>query len=263
MQDGDNSTNGTNATVDGNATTADADANATKKDDENTTTTEDETPKKVVEKKDDDEADEKTKVDEGTESDEKTDKTEDEKKDDDEDEETTESSDSKDTGDANATAGDVNDTDTDTNTTGEEAKEPEKVKMIKIIERVPFSVVYRDIPGASDDFITDAQSRIQTLLDAETERTAREAAYNTIEGGIYTARDQLSQVDFEAVSTEEQREAMSKNLTELGDWLEEAGWEVRQSIRTERALLLFHALALSPHTYPRCGMTRSGSYHPA
>lgn len=63
-------------------------------------------------------------------------------------------------------------------------------------------------------------------MDAEIERNAREGAYNTLEGGIYGARDELTQETFEAVSTEEQREAMNANLTALGEWLEEDGWQV-------------------------------------
>jgi len=217
--DDDNATaaNATNTTVNSNSTVG---ANATEAD----TKAEEEAPKKeekTEEKKEEKSKEKKEeklkekKEEKSKEEEEKTEEKEEVKK-----ENTTTVNASSAESASNGTVEDV-----DGNATAANETDAKKPKMIKIVEKVSSASEYRDIPDASDEFLEEVQGRIKELVDLETERVARAAAYNTLESGIYTARDQLFNPAFEAVSTEEQRENMTTNITVIGEWLDEDGWQ--------------------------------------
>lgn len=129
---------------------------------------------------------------------------------------------------ANATDADANATDVngtavpkanatiETNTT---------LKKIVIKEPLVATSTPSDIPDFDGEAFVAAQARIQALVDKETERKNREAALNTLEGMIYKNKDFLYNEETEAVTNETQREDMNANLTAIGEWLDEDGWE--------------------------------------
>eukprot|EP00448_Togula_jolla_P023945 CAMPEP_0170592806 /NCGR_PEP_ID=MMETSP0224-20130122/13116_1 /TAXON_ID=285029 /ORGANISM="Togula jolla, Strain CCCM 725" /LENGTH=918 /DNA_ID=CAMNT_0010916727 /DNA_START=198 /DNA_END=2954 /DNA_ORIENTATION=+ len=83
-------------------------------------------------------------------------------------------------------------------------------------------VDYRPVP-LSRDTIAVLRAKMEDKDQKEQEAKAADALKNELEAVIYGSRDKLENSDIIKVSTEEQREAVTKLLTEYEDWMYETG----------------------------------------
>jgi len=93
-------------------------------------------------------------------------------------------------------------------------KKHEKKLTVKRTDMLP-------LPMAADD-VTDARRRFEDMAKYEAEVTAMNAVKNELEAAIYGTRDKLERDDIIKVSTEEQREEVTKLCSEYEDWMYES-----------------------------------------
>lgn len=131
--------------------------------------------------------------------------------------------------DTNAT--DVNATDanaTSTNSTKAKPKAPKPPpapKPTTLREAITFSAEEKDMITAPDATVEAAYARVQRLVDIETEKRAKDSAYNELEGFIFRAKEFLESEDCIKIAKDEEREVVAANCTATADWLDEDGWE--------------------------------------
>jgi len=131
--------------------------------------------------------------------------------------------------DANAT--DVNATDansTSTNSTKAKPKAPKPPpppKPTTLREAITFSAEEKDMMTAPDATVEAAYARVQRLVDIETEKKAKDSAYNELEGFIFRAKEFLESENCIKIAKDEERETVAANCTATADWLDEDGWD--------------------------------------
>eukprot|EP00405_Crypthecodinium_cohnii_P018204 CAMPEP_0206462268 /NCGR_PEP_ID=MMETSP0324_2-20121206/25886_1 /ASSEMBLY_ACC=CAM_ASM_000836 /TAXON_ID=2866 /ORGANISM="Crypthecodinium cohnii, Strain Seligo" /LENGTH=901 /DNA_ID=CAMNT_0053934409 /DNA_START=315 /DNA_END=3020 /DNA_ORIENTATION=- len=113
-----------------------------------------------------------------------------------------------------------------TTNASEGSEEPEVIqKLKKKKHEKKLKVVRKDFMPRplSDAQIADLKQKLQKVAAHEQEVQAAAGIKNELEAAIYGARDKMDHDDFIQVSTEEQREELSKLASELEDWMFEPG----------------------------------------
>ena len=67
--------------------------------------------------------------------------------------------------------------------------------------------------------------------ERDEEKLKREKAVNTLESFVYETQDKIESELLQSVSTEEEREKISKELSETSDWLYEDGMDATRKVR--------------------------------
>lgn len=121
-------------------------------------------------------------------------------------------------------------------------------KPTKKVHRFPLTITLDKealaIKPLEGDTLLDAKARLQQLDAIDDERKQREEAKNGLESFAYTTRDKFEEYEeqIEAVTTSEQREAVSEKLSETTEWLydegEDATFDEYQARRTQLELLI-------------------------
>eukprot|EP00438_Fugacium_kawagutii_P030015 Skav230451 [mRNA] locus=scaffold2124:55467:58256:+ [translate_table: standard] len=75
----------------------------------------------------------------------------------------------------------------------------------------------------TDEKIEELQKRLKALKEQEEEAAAEAGLRNELEAYIYGSRDKMERDDIVQVSTEQQREEITKLCTEFEEWVHEAG----------------------------------------
>ncbi|CAL1135260.1 unnamed protein product [Cladocopium goreaui] len=85
----------------------------------------------------------------------------------------------------------------------------------------------------TDEKIEELQKRLKALKEHEEEAAAMAGLRNELEAYIYGSRDKMERDDIVKVSTEQQREGVSKLCTEYEDWIHEAGHHPKSEFETK------------------------------
>nr|XP_045598066.1 hypoxia up-regulated protein 1-like isoform X2 [Procambarus clarkii] len=118
---------------------------------------------------------------------------------------------------------------------GEKKKEKElKPKQVTVKEQLNFTVTYLDIPSLSPERLRESKKKLEDINSAEKARHEKEAARNNLESYILDAQDKLWQAEYEAASTDEQREAIRQMCSMLDEWIYDKGFDQEASVYKEK-----------------------------
>jgi len=101
-----------------------------------------------------------------------------------------------------------------------------KPTTLSIKEEVNFSRVSLDFLQPSEKSVADSKKKLEFIKEKEREIRNKAIAVNFLETFVFDTKDQLTQEEFIACSTDSEREAISAKLNEATEWMDEAGFEV-------------------------------------
>uniref|UniRef100_A0A8C3V4Y3 Hypoxia up-regulated protein 1 n=1 Tax=Catharus ustulatus TaxID=91951 RepID=A0A8C3V4Y3_CATUS len=110
---------------------------------------------------------------------------------------------------------------TATKTEEEKIKAPKKQKLV---HEITMELDVNDVPDLEEDELKNSMKRLQDLTIRDLEKQEREKSANSLESFIFETQDKLYQEEYQFVSTEEQREEISRKLSEASSWMEEEGY---------------------------------------
>lgn len=106
----------------------------------------------------------------------------------------------------------------------EKAKEPKKPKVETVKVDLTSEDSRNDIQPLFGDTFETSKKKLEALLQADLERVARETAFNELQSYAFDLSMNLDEEDFQAASTEEERESLGGEAAKASEWLdEEAG----------------------------------------
>jgi len=103
----------------------------------------------------------------------------------------------------------------------EKKKEPKKPKVETIREELQMSEERVDVTPLTGSGLEASMAKLEVLNAADRERVARETALNELQSFVFDLNDKLYQEEYEAASTEEEREKMRTECSAVSDWLDE------------------------------------------
>ncbi|XP_067826945.1 hypoxia up-regulated protein 1 [Heptranchias perlo] len=106
----------------------------------------------------------------------------------------------------------------------EEVKRPKGPKRVKISEEVIVELEIKDLPDLSQEEMSQSQKKLQDLTDRDLQKHEHEKMANSLEAFIFETRDKLYQDEYQAVSTQGDRDEISAKLSEVSNWLDEDGY---------------------------------------
>uniref|UniRef100_A0ABM5EQR3 Hypoxia up-regulated protein 1 n=1 Tax=Pogona vitticeps TaxID=103695 RepID=A0ABM5EQR3_9SAUR len=108
-----------------------------------------------------------------------------------------------------------------------EAEEELKLKppkKQKVVEEIAVELDVNDVPDLLPEELQDSVKKLQELTERDLEKQEREKSANSLEAFVFETQDKLYQEEYQFVSTEEEREDISKKLSEVSAWIEEEGY---------------------------------------
>uniref|UniRef100_A0A8D0EHC7 Hypoxia up-regulated protein 1 n=1 Tax=Strix occidentalis caurina TaxID=311401 RepID=A0A8D0EHC7_STROC len=106
----------------------------------------------------------------------------------------------------------------------EEEKKIKAPKKQKLVHEITMEVDVNDVPDLLEDELKSSVKKLQDLTVRDLEKQEREKSANSLESFIFETQDKLYQEEYQFVSTEEQREEISRKLSEASSWMEEEGY---------------------------------------
>ncbi|MCJ8742533.1 hypothetical protein PDJAM_G00083110 [Pangasius djambal] len=110
----------------------------------------------------------------------------------------------------------------------EEENEAEKKsklqKKSKISVDIAVELEVNDVLNPSPEDIDISKKKLQDLTDRDLEKQEREKSLNSLEAFVFETQDKLYQDEYQAVVTEEEKEAISNKLSEASAWLDDEGY---------------------------------------
>ncbi|NWR67363.1 HYOU1 protein, partial [Bucorvus abyssinicus] len=106
----------------------------------------------------------------------------------------------------------------------EEEKKIKVPKKQKLVHEITMEVDVNDVPDPLEDELKSSMKKLQDLTVRDLEKQEREKSANSLESFIFETQDKLYQEEYQFVSTEEQREEISRKLSEASSWMEEEGY---------------------------------------
>uniref|UniRef100_A0A8B9CB74 Hypoxia up-regulated protein 1 n=1 Tax=Anser brachyrhynchus TaxID=132585 RepID=A0A8B9CB74_9AVES len=111
-----------------------------------------------------------------------------------------------------------------TATKTEEEKKIKAPKKQKLVHEITMELDVNDVPDLLEDELKSSMKKLQDLTVRDLEKQEREKSANSLESFIFETQDKLYQEEYQFVSTEEEREEISKKLSEASNWMEEEGY---------------------------------------
>ncbi|XP_035411545.1 LOW QUALITY PROTEIN: hypoxia up-regulated protein 1 [Cygnus atratus] len=111
-----------------------------------------------------------------------------------------------------------------TATKTEEEKKVKAPKKQKLVHEITMELDVNDVPDLLEDELKSSMKKLQDLTVRDLEKQEREKSANSLESFIFETQDKLYQEEYQFVSTEEEREEISKKLSEASNWMEEEGY---------------------------------------
>lgn len=106
----------------------------------------------------------------------------------------------------------------------EKPKEPKKPKIETVKVDLSSEDSRNDIELLTGDIFNSSKAKLEALTKADNDRIAIELALNELQGYSIDMMDKMEDEDFQAASTEEEREKLSVECGKVSEWLdEEAG----------------------------------------
>ncbi|XP_043533656.1 hypoxia up-regulated protein 1 [Chiloscyllium plagiosum] len=116
----------------------------------------------------------------------------------------------------------------------EEVKKPKGPKRLKISENVTVALEIQDLPDLSQEEMSKSQKKLQDLTDRDLQKQEHEKMANSLEAFIFETQDKLYQDEYQAVSTQDERDQISTKLSEVSNWLDEDGYAAStQELKTK------------------------------
>ncbi|KAK3522023.1 hypothetical protein QTP70_021384 [Hemibagrus guttatus] len=106
----------------------------------------------------------------------------------------------------------------------EAEKKPKPQKKSKLSVDIGVELEVNDVPNPSLEDIEDSKKKLQDLTDRDLEKQEREKSLNSLEAFVFETQDKLYQDEYQAVVTEEEKEAISSKLSEASAWLDDEGY---------------------------------------
>ncbi|XP_054251566.1 hypoxia up-regulated protein 1 [Indicator indicator] len=106
----------------------------------------------------------------------------------------------------------------------EEERKIKAPKKQKLVHEIAMELDVNDVPDLLEDDLKSSMKKLQDLTIRDLEKQEREKSANSLESFIFETQDKLYQEEYQFVSTEEQREEISKKLSEASNWMEEEGY---------------------------------------
>ncbi|NWY49839.1 HYOU1 protein, partial [Chionis minor] len=106
----------------------------------------------------------------------------------------------------------------------EEEKKIKAPKKQKLVHEITMELDVNDVPDLLEDELKSSMKKLQDLTVRDLEKQEREKSANSLESFIFETQDKLYQEEYQFVSTEEQREEISRKLSEASSWMEEEGY---------------------------------------
>ncbi|XP_067166168.1 hypoxia up-regulated protein 1 isoform X2 [Apteryx mantelli] len=111
-----------------------------------------------------------------------------------------------------------------TDTKTEEEKKIKAPKKQKLVHEITMELDVNDVLDPLEDELKSSVKKLQDLTVRDLEKQEREKSANSLESFIFETQDKLYQEEYQLVSTEEQREEISRKLSEASNWMEEEGY---------------------------------------
>ena len=106
----------------------------------------------------------------------------------------------------------------------EKPKEPKKPKVESVKIDLSSEDRRNDIELLAGDIFNSSKAKLEALTKADNDRIALELALNEVQGYSIDMMDKMEDEDFQAASTEEEREKLRTECSRVSEWLdEEAG----------------------------------------
>ncbi|XP_069732405.1 hypoxia up-regulated protein 1 [Phaenicophaeus curvirostris] len=106
----------------------------------------------------------------------------------------------------------------------EEEKKIKVPKKQKVVHEITMEVDVNDVPDLLEEELKSSMKKLQDLTIRDLEKQEREKSANSLESFIFETQDKLYQEEYQFVSTEEQREEISRKLSEASTWMEDEGY---------------------------------------
>ncbi|XP_055797622.1 hypoxia up-regulated protein 1 [Salvelinus fontinalis] len=120
-------------------------------------------------------------------------------------------------------------------------KKAKPQKRTKFSEDVSVELQVNDILNPSLEAIASSNKKLQDLTDRDLEKQEREKTLNSLEAFIFETQDKMYQEEYQAVVSEEEKEAITTKLSEASAWMDEDGYsavtkELREKLQELRKL---------------------------
>ncbi|CAM2107816.1 unnamed protein product [Caretta caretta] len=112
----------------------------------------------------------------------------------------------------------------DSTATKVEEKKPKAPKKQKLVDEISVELGVSDVLDLLEEELKSSVKKLQDLTVRDLEKQEREKSANSLEAFIFETKDKLYQEEYQFVSTEEQREEISRKLSEASNWMEEEGY---------------------------------------
>ncbi|XP_041656887.1 hypoxia up-regulated protein 1 [Cheilinus undulatus] len=103
-------------------------------------------------------------------------------------------------------------------------KKAKPQKKSKISEDITAELVIHDILNPSEDDVNSSKKKLQDLTDRDLAKQEREKTLNSLEAFIFETQDKMYQDDYQLVVSEEEKEQISRKLSEASEWMDEEGY---------------------------------------
>lgn len=94
-----------------------------------------------------------------------------------------------------------------------------------MVEEIGVKLVVLDVPDLPEAEMARSVQKLEDLTLRDMEKQEREKAASSLEVFIFETQDKLDQAEYQEVSTEEQREDISKKLKATFTWLQDECFE--------------------------------------
>ncbi|XP_063167023.1 hypoxia up-regulated protein 1 isoform X2 [Candoia aspera] len=105
----------------------------------------------------------------------------------------------------------------------EELEEEKKAKRQKLAEEIAAELDVYDVLEPLPEELQSSHQKLQDLTERDLEKQEREKSANSLEAFVFETQDKLYQEEFQFVSTKEEREEISRKLSEASSWMEDEG----------------------------------------
>uniref|UniRef100_A0A8C8RXE9 Hypoxia up-regulated protein 1 n=1 Tax=Pelusios castaneus TaxID=367368 RepID=A0A8C8RXE9_9SAUR len=105
-----------------------------------------------------------------------------------------------------------------------EEKQPKAPRKQKLVDEISVELGVSDVLDLLEDELKSSMKKLQDLTIRDLEKQEREKSANSLEAFIFETQDKLYQEEYQFVSTEAEREEISKKLSEASNWMEEEGY---------------------------------------
>uniref|UniRef100_T1DBC3 Hypoxia up-regulated protein 1 n=1 Tax=Crotalus horridus TaxID=35024 RepID=T1DBC3_CROHD len=117
-------------------------------------------------------------------------------------------------------------------------EEEEKAKKQRLVEEIAVELDVHDVLELLPEELQSSSLKLQELTKRDLEKHEREKSANSLEAFVFETQDKLYQEEYQFVATEEEREEISRKLSEASSWMEDEGYAAPTKELKEKLLEL-------------------------